>query len=86
MYLNSSIQEFTKWQRKTYSFFFVLFSSLSYSQKIDSLESLLGKSGDTVKVKLLNELSRIYFEKGNYEKSESLANDAKIISEKMTIY
>lgn len=53
------------------------------AQNIDSLELLLNRSDDTVKVILLNDLSKLYFGKGSFEKSDSLAVKAKSIAQKI---
>ncbi|GHN00421.1 hypothetical protein WSM22_19100 [Cytophagales bacterium WSM2-2] len=66
-----------------FTVFFVCILSRCLSQNIDSLESLLNRPGDTVKIITLNNLSNIYFAKGNYAKSDSFATKAKAIAEQI---
>jgi tetratricopeptide (TPR) repeat protein len=54
-----------------------------FSQNIDSLEQLLNRPEDTVKVNLLNRLSEIHTAAGRYEKSESLAIEAQAMAKKI---
>ncbi len=83
MYLNPDPGIY-KMAKKNLFLLFVLFSSIhGYSQKIDSLESLLNRAEDTVKVNLLNKLSNLYRNKGDFEKSESLAIEAENIAKKI---